>query len=83
MATISKLKVGQILYTLTAQKMGNTSVSRKVLHEVKVMEVDPEGAYVVAQWNHNAPRKYRTREVARWKVKKPEPKGTVLGMTTY
>lgn len=83
MATISRLKPDQVLYTVTRQKMGNTTISRGVLHRVVVKEIDPEGRYVVASKNGNTARKYYERDVARWKVNEPKPKGTIMGMPNY
>ena len=83
MAVISRIKPGQTLYSLTRQKMGSTTVSHVAVHPVYVREVDPEGRFVLASWNGNPPRKFFVREVKRWRVKKPEPKGTIFGMPTY
>lgn len=74
MATIPSLKPGQTLYTVTQQKMGNTTMSRQAVHPVKVVEVDPEGKFVVASWNCNPARKFFAAQVAKWKVNKPAPK---------
>lgn len=76
MATISRLSPGQVLYTVTRQKMGNTALSRKAVHTVRVIEVDPDGKFVMASWNTNPARKYRESDVSKWKVNKPlEEKG--------
>ncbi len=83
MATIRNLKPDQVLYTVTRQKMGNTTISRGVLHHVVVKEVDPEGRFVMATWNSNPVRKYFERDVARWKVNQPQPKSTTMGMPNY
>jgi hypothetical protein len=83
MATISKLQPGQVLYELRRQKMGNTTVSRTACFTVRVVEVAPDHSFIMASWNNNSPRKYREGDVKRLKVKKPEPKGTVLGLPTY
>ncbi len=78
MATISRLKADQVLYTVTRRKMGNTTISMGVLHRVVVKELDPEGRFVVASWNGNTPRKYYERDVARWKVNMPKLKSTIF-----
>lgn len=83
MATIRNLKPGQVLYTVTRQKMGNTTVSRGVMHQVVVKDVDPEGRFVMASWNGNPVRKCFERDVARWKVNQPKSKGTIMGMPSY
>ncbi len=71
MATISRIRPGQVLYTVTRQKMGNTALSTKAVHAVRVIEVDPNGKFVMASWNTNPARKYRESDVSRWKVNKP------------
>jgi len=71
MASIKRVTVGQTLYTVTRQKMGNTAMSHSVTHTVTVIEVDPESRFVIASWNGNTARRYRERDVARWKVNKP------------
>ena len=72
MATIAKLKPGQILYDVHRTKMGNTTVSRLGCWPVEVVEVDPEGRWIVAKWNYNRPRKMYRSQVAKLKVRKPE-----------
>ncbi len=71
MASISRIKPQQTLYTVTRQKMGNTTMSRKAVHRVVVTEVDPEGKFVMASWNGNQVRRYSESQVAKWKVKEP------------
>lgn len=73
MAAFSRIKVGQVLFTVTRQRMGNTTMTRLAVHEVKVLELDPVKRKVRAIWNHfNAPEWYSERQVARWKVSKPK-----------
>lgn len=63
--------------------MGNTTIKQGLLYQVKVTNVDPGGAFVMASINGNTVRKYGRESVSKWKVKKPEKKGTVLGLATY
>ncbi len=83
MATIEKLKVGQTLYELRRQKMGNTNVSRKACFDVYVREIAEDKRSVMASWNGNPPRRYNAREVAKLRVKKPEKKGELYGLPVY
>lgn len=78
MASIRSLELGQILYEVARQKMGNTSIVRGVLYTVKIVDIDPEGKWVLASWNSNTPRRYNERQVRRWKIKKPAPKRTFV-----
>lgn len=71
MAAISRIKPGQVLFTVSRQKMGNTTMSYDAVHEVRVTEVDADGQFVMASWNSNAIRRYLAIDVAKWKVSRP------------
>ncbi|MFC7775525.1 hypothetical protein ACFQW4_00435 [Pantoea sp. GCM10028869] len=66
---ISSLKPGDTAYQLYRHKMGNTTISTLSVWRVSVKEVHEE--HVIASVNGNAPRKYRERDVAKWKKKEP------------
>ncbi len=83
MATISRLKPGQVVYSLKRQLMGNTQISIRACFPVTIIEIDPAGQWVLASWNGNRPQKYREHHVKGWKVRKPEPKSTRFGMASY
>lgn len=73
MASFNRIKVGQTLYTVTRQRMGNTTMTRLAVHTVLVKEIDPVKRKVFAVWNHfNAPEWYNERQISRWKVNKPK-----------
>jgi len=74
MAAISRIKPGQVLFTVKRMKMGNTTMSKQVVHPVTVRTVDPGGRFVEASWNGNAVEKFYEQEVAKWKVKDPSKK---------
>ncbi len=78
MAAISRIKQHQVLFTVTRQKMGNTTMSYDAVHRVKVTEVDPAGKFVMASWNGNAVRRYSESHVAKWKVNEPVKKPNPL-----
>lgn len=71
MAALNRIQPGQVLYTLTRQKMGHTTMSRLAVHEVRVVEMLPEGRGVLASWNGNTPRKFYASQVAKWRVNRP------------
>lgn len=71
MAKLDRLVPNQILYTVSRGRMGNTTISTVRVHEVKVIEVNTTEGYVIASWNHNAPKKCYEGEVSRWKVSEP------------
>lgn len=81
---LDKLQPGQTVWEIYRQKMGNTTISRRVLGTVKVIEVDLEKRRVLANWGGNSrPSWYSEKAVSKWKLIKPEPKGKILGMDTY
>lgn len=75
MPALSKIKVGQVLYTVSRQGMGNTTMTRMAVHPVQVHEIDLEKRKVFASWNYNPPQWFHEHRVLKWKVKKPEQKG--------
>lgn len=81
MATISRLQPGQTVYTVERQKMGNTTVSYGALIEIHIVEVDPEGLWVMASRRGRPARKYRESDAKKWRVSKPKPKYMVFGST--
>lgn len=83
MASINRLKPGQIVYEVRRSKCGNTTVSRGNLYELKIIKVNLDENYVIASWNGNPAQTYRERSIKKWKVKKPKPKTTVFGDPSY
>jgi len=79
MATFDRLKVGQVLYTVTSQNMGNTTMHTKVVHTMKVMEINTFKRTVFASWNGNLPRWHHERHVLAWRVKGPKLRRTAYG----
>lgn len=77
MASISKLKPGQTLYTITRQRMGNTTLKTIAIHPVTVREVHED--YVLASWNGNPARKFNASAVSGWKVSRPLTVNTEMG----
>ncbi len=77
MATLSKLTPGQVLYTTSRRKMGNTTISTVAVHSVRVVSIHED--HVMASWNSNPPHKYREREVKGWRVNEPRTVVTAFG----
>lgn len=71
MATISRIKAGQVLYDKHRHKMGNTTMTTLGVWPVYVEEVDPNGRFIIARWNGNKPRKMFGKEVGKLRVKEP------------
>lgn len=69
MATISKLKPGQIVYSVERRRMGNTTLTTISVYDVRIIEVHER--HVTASWNGNRPQDFYRHEIGHWKVKKP------------
>jgi len=72
MPQIENLKIGQTLYTVMNVRMGNTTMRRRAVHDVRVTEIAKDYSYVMASWNSNKPQKYYRYQVKRWKVNRPK-----------
>lgn len=66
-----KLRPGTIAYTVTRQRMGNTTVKTMVTHSVRVVSVDEESRTVTASWNGNEAHRYYETQIRKWKENKP------------
>lgn len=74
MATLNKLKVGQVVYNVMVRRMGNTTVRREAVFPVRIVSIDLEKRCVVASWNHNSPVRFSERHVNKWRLKEPAKK---------
>lgn len=81
MATLSRLKVDQVVYSVERVKMGNTTMSRGALYRVRITEIGED--WVMASKNGNPPRKYGLRAIKKWRVNEPKPIGATCGMPHY
>lgn len=71
MVAITALKPDDIVFDVVSQKMGNTTLRRKAVYSVRIVEVADDFSFVMASWNSNSPRKYRAGQVAKWRRTKP------------
>ncbi len=71
MAEISKLKPGQVVWSVSKHRIGNTMVKTTAIHSVSITEVDPQGKFVVASWNHNPAKKFYPSQVKPWRINRP------------
>lgn len=74
MPDIKNMKVGQRLWTVRRERMGNTTMKRTAIHDVVVKEIDPQFRWIIASWNGNPAQKYFPRAIRRWKVRNPRKK---------
>jgi hypothetical protein len=66
-----KLKPGTVAYTITRQKMGNTTVSTIAIHSVRVASVDMERRTVTASWNGNEVQRFYEGQYSKWRESQP------------
>jgi hypothetical protein len=69
MATLSKLKPGDVLYDVHSHKMGNTTMSTMGCWAVRVIEVHEH--HIVASWNGNPARTMNSMAVQKLRVSEP------------
>lgn len=74
-----KLQPGTIAYTVTRQRMGNTTVRTIAIHSVRVASVDTEHRTVMASWNGNAVERFYERQYSKWKETKPITITSLMG----
>lgn len=67
MPAFSTIKVGDRLWDVHSERMGNTTMRRMGSWPVDVIEVDPERRRAKCVWNHNVSRAswYTERQLAR------------------
>lgn len=70
MATLSKLKPGDVLFDAHRYKMGNTTSTTMGIWEVRVIEVHE--THIVASWNGNRAEYMSESTVKKLRVSKPE-----------
>lgn len=66
MATLSKLKPGDVLYDVHSRRAGNTTTRVQSEWQVRVIEVHDD--YALCSWNGNPPDKYSDAELRRFRV---------------
>lgn len=74
-----KLQPGTVAYTVTRQRMGNTTVKTIAVHSVRVASVDVESRTVTASWNGNSLQRFYERQYSKWKANKPITIGSLSG----
>jgi len=67
----NSIRAGNTFYTVSRQRMGNTTMSTVAVHEVTVRSTDSVHETVLASWNGNPARVYSSREFAKWRLNKP------------
>lgn len=68
---LEKMKPGMVVYSVSRQKIGNTTLSTVAVHPVQIVDVDVARGIVNARWNFNASRCYYRREAEKWREKEP------------
>lgn len=68
---INRLKVDQVVYSVSRQTMGNTTMQTTVVHPVRIIEINVKEGWVLASWNCNRARKFYSKSISAWREKKP------------
>jgi hypothetical protein len=66
---ISKLKPGDVVFSVEKTKMGNTTLKTVSVFRVYIKEVHE--THVIASWNGNPARRFGLAAVNKWKEKEP------------
>jgi hypothetical protein len=69
LATLSKLKPGQVLFDAQSRRMGNTTLRSMDTFRVRIDEVFSD--HVIASWNGNRPIRYWRKEIVKWRISNP------------
>lgn len=80
MASIHRLKVDQVLWSVEKER---SSLGKKALFPVRIKEINLDEGWVVASWNSNPPCRFYGNSINKWRVNKPQPKRTVMGLPSY
>ncbi|GBQ85580.1 hypothetical protein AA14337_3109 [Acetobacter malorum DSM 14337] len=73
--SIKSLNPGEVVYSVTRQKMGNTTISQTVVHSVVIEAVDLQKGKVVARWNGNPAKSFFAQDgKLPWRRSKPKEK---------
>lgn len=68
------VKVGDLLWDVHREKMGNTTMSRTGSWPVKIIEINHETGRAVASWNGNSPRPMYRSSVEKLRRSPHKPK---------
>lgn len=72
MATLEKIKVGDVLYDVHRTRAGNTTMTVQGIWEVYVKEVHIDEGYALCSWNGNPATKYFGHGLSKLRTKEPK-----------
>lgn len=70
MASIERLKPGQILWDYHKYKCGNSNIKKEGEWPVKIIEIDLKSRNVLRSWNGNPPQWVSERNIKSYRVKR-------------
>jgi hypothetical protein len=76
-ASLKKIKAGDILYDVHTYRMGNTLLRSTGIWYVRVISVDQDGALV--SWNGNREEHYSEEKLRKLRTVKPVMIETIMG----
>jgi hypothetical protein len=85
MAILKNLRPNQVLYKVRKEKAGNTTMTRQVLDEIRIVSVDLEaGTAIASSFGSRKEHKYYEWQLKSWRVNEPQVKGRdILGNPRY
>lgn len=72
MASLDRLKLGQIVYSVGMS--GPPCARVKACWPVCIVAIDREQRFVTASWNYNEAQRYSERHVRKWRLTPLKPK---------
>lgn len=69
MATLSKLKIGQVLHDYHKYTMGNTTMRAEGHWTLVVLDIDLDRREALCAWNENTPRWYSEEGLKKFRAK--------------
>lgn len=76
---LESLKPGDVVYSLSRGKMGNTTMRTTYVHHVTIKSIDLENQTCVACWNCNRDRTFYRGEWSKWRKNAPVMIRSVMG----
>lgn len=76
---INKLTPGMTVFNVSRRQMGNTTLRTVSIFSVTIHSVDLERQTCIASWNRNPARTYYSRDIRKWREKKPKLVAGVFG----
>ena len=78
MPKFETIKPGDVLYSVTRGRAGNTTMRRTNVHAVHVISVDAERRCALVSWNGNPPKDWYEHALTKLRRSRPKAKPSVF-----